>query len=392
MRLLIVSHVVHYHDAGGYHAYSPYAREIEMWADLFDQVVIAAPCRDGAAPPHACLIDRPNLRVAEQLEVGGVSWREKARALGAVPALFAGLSREMWKADAIHVRCPGNLGLLGALLAPLFSQRLIAKYAGQWNGFPGEEWTVRLQRRILGSRWWRGPVTVYGRAESDAPHVVDFFSSMFTAEQIARARRNVSAKRAGRPLTVAFTGRLSKAKNVDVLLRSLSVLKSEGASFKGLIIGDGAEANSLRKLADDLAIAEEVEFTGAVSPDRIPDLLERADVFVLASHSEGWPKSIAEAMAFGLVCIGSDFGLIRKFLADGRGFTVAPGDVVALTGVLRQIVSAPEQYDSMRVRASEWAQGYSLEALRESLRQLMKKSWKLPEGCSLQRSEAAEIQ
>ncbi len=42
------------------------------------------------------------------------------------------------RADAVHVRCPGNLGLLGVLIAPLFSRRLIAKYAGQWTGYPGK--------------------------------------------------------------------------------------------------------------------------------------------------------------------------------------------------------------------------------------------------------------
>jgi hypothetical protein len=38
MRLLIVSHVVHYRTSDGYHAYSAYAKEIEIWADLFPDV------------------------------------------------------------------------------------------------------------------------------------------------------------------------------------------------------------------------------------------------------------------------------------------------------------------------------------------------------------------
>jgi hypothetical protein len=47
----------------------------------------------------------------------------------------------MRSADAIHVRCPGNLGVL---LAPLFTRRLVAKYAGQWNGHHGERFALRL--------------------------------------------------------------------------------------------------------------------------------------------------------------------------------------------------------------------------------------------------------
>jgi len=392
MRLLIVSHVVHYRHQGQVHAYSPYAKEIEIWADLFPEVVIAAPCHDEEPPQDACPIARPNIRVAPQREVGGNGFRDKAGIVAALPALIAGLSGEMRKADAIHVRCPGNLGLLGAMLAPLFSRRLIAKYAGQWNGFPGEEWTVRLQRSILRSRWWRGPVTVYGKRPGEPDHVVNFFSTMFTSEQLSRASNHASANRLNSRPTIAFSGRLTKPKNVDVLLRAIATLKTEGVLVNGLIMGDGPERDSLRTLAGQLGITGEVEFTGAVPPESIPDFLERSDIFVLASNSEGWPKSIAEAMAFGLVCIGSDLGLIRTFLADGRGLTVPPADVAALTDAIRKVATSPEQYAAMRQGAAVWAQRYSLEGLREALRAVITESWKLPKGRLLACNEASQTQ
>lgn len=375
MRLLIVSHVVHYRHEGGVYAYSPYAKEIEVWADLFPEVVIAAPCHDGAPSSDSCLIRRANVRVARQKEVGGETLSAKLGILMALPGLVLGLCRQMWRADAIHVRCPGNLGLLGAILAPLFSSRIIAKYAGQWNGFPGEEPTVRFQRFVLRSRWWRGPVTVYGKQPGERRHVIDFFSSMFSEEQIQRARRCAQSKPLTAVKTVAFTGRLSKAKNVDVLLRSVATLKREGCELNALIVGAGPERESLETLARELAIADSVEFTGAVTPDKIPEYLARAEVFVLASHSEGWPKSIAEAMAFGLVCIGSDLGLVRNFLGEGRGMVVPPRDEQALTTAIRQIAQRPQAYEDMRQRGSEWAQRYSIEGLREALRKLMSDRW-----------------
>ncbi|MGH9561387.1 MAG: glycosyltransferase family 4 protein, partial [Terracidiphilus sp.] len=361
-------------------------------ADLFEEVVIAAPCRNEEPAQDACLINRSNVRIASQKEVGGISWSYKARIVLALPGLVTDLGREMRGMDAIHVRCPGNLGLIGALLAPLFSKRMIAKYAGQWGGYPGEEWTVRLQRRILRSSWWRGPVTVYGRNADDPQHVVNFFSSMFTAEQLLRARKSALENRRNWPMTVAFSGRLSRAKNVDVLLRAIAALNSKSIPLNGLVIGDGPERAALGQLALELGISGRVEFTGAVSPERIPELLERSDIFVLASHSEGWPKAIAEAMAFGLVCVGSDLGLIRTFLSDGRGITVRPGDVVALTDALQKIVSAPQQFEAMRASASEWARGYSLEGLREALRRLMTEQWNLSEEHFLPRREVAQIQ
>jgi glycosyltransferase involved in cell wall biosynthesis len=85
-------------------------------------------------------------------------------------------------------------------------------------------------------------------------------------------------------------------------------------------------------------------------------------------------------MAFGLVCIGSDLGLIRMFLGEGRGITVPPRDAVALADAIRNVAAAPEQFAGMRQDAAIWAQGYSIEGLREALRSLMTERWKLPKG------------
>jgi len=379
MRLLIVSHVSHYKHTEGYYAYTPYAKEIELWADLFPEVVIAAPCRTDTPPANTSLINRSNLWVAPQKEVGGENWRQKASIALALPTLAIGLSREMSTADAIHVRCPGNLGLLGAFMAPLFSRRLIAKFAGQWDGFPQEPWTVRLQRWILASRWWRGPVTVYGIAPGKSSRAVSFFSSILTAAQLSRARASCQAKCLIPPLTVTYTGRLTRSKNVDVLLRAIGGLKHEGVYLRALIVGEGPERGSLGALASDVGISDQVQFVDAVPAERVSEFLERSDIFVLASDTEGWPKSMTEAMAFGLVCIGSSRGLIPELLAEGRGLTICPRDVTGLMDLLRKIATAPEAYEGMRDRASEWAQRYSIERLRDALRTLMVKSWHLSE-------------
>lgn len=380
MRLLIISHVSHFWHRDSYHAYTPYAREIEIWADLFAEVVIAAPCRDEVPPANTCQINRTNVRIAPQREVGGTTWRHKVGILVALLPLVASLSREMGNADAIHVRCPGNLGLLGALLAPLFSRRLIAKFAGQWSDSPQEEWTVRFQRGILRSAWWRGPVTVYGKKPDQRPHIINFFSSMLTAEQLSRARVSSRIKHLKPPFRVTYTGRLTRSKNIDVLLRAIATLRADRVPLTATIVGCGPERDSLEVLARHLQIADHVHFVGAVPPEGVLDYLEQSDIFVLVSNTEGWPKAMTEAMAFGLICIGSNLGLIPTILGDGRGLTVPPRDGPALTEALRGITCAPESYEDMRTQASEWAQQFSLESMRNELRALLVRSWNLGEA------------
>jgi len=389
MRLLVISSVVHFRHAGRLYAYGAYARELEIWADLFDELEIAGPCRDEVPPGDCLAFEHRNITITPQKEAGGNTWRSKLGLLFALPALVRGLCSAMRRADAVHVRCPGNLGLLGAVLAPLFNERVTAKYAGQWVDFPGEDWSVRLQRAILRSRWWRGPVTVYGAWPDQPPHVVPFFTSMLSEDQIARAQACVAglerSRPEGLPLQVLYVGRLSEAKNIDVLLDAVAAVRREGIELRAVIVGDGPERGRLEAKCAELAITGAVEFTGGVTQERVLDYFEQSDILSLVSESEGWPKAIAEAMAFGLVCIGSNRGLVPQMLGEGRGLVAPPRDVETLARLLVEIARRPEEYREMRRRAAAWAQQYSLEGLREAVRSLHSERW----GVKLETATAA---
>ncbi|MBV9743959.1 MAG: glycosyltransferase [Acidobacteriia bacterium] len=348
---------------------------MEVWADLFNQVVIAGPCRDELPPPDCAALQRRNITIDPQPEAGGESVRGKIGLLRATPVMIWRLMQTFHKVDAIHTRCPGNLGLLGTLLGPLFSRRLICKYAGQWTSYPGEALSVRFQKRVLSSRWWRGPVTVYGDWPGQPAHVIPFFTSVLSRAQVARARAASERKRFRSPLHVLYVGRLSASKNVDKLLEALRVVRDHGYRMHATIVGDGPERYKLEILRSRLHLTEDVEFAGAVDFDRVMSLLETSDVLVLASNTEGWPKAIAEAMAFGLICIGSDRGLIPQMLGNGRGLLVPPRDVSALAAKLEMIAAAPENYTEMSRRAASWAQRFSLDGLRDALCSLMSSSW-----------------
>jgi glycosyltransferase involved in cell wall biosynthesis len=291
-------------------------------------------------------------------------------------------------AEAIHVRCPGNLGLLGILLAPLFSRHLVAKYAGQWTGYPGEPLTVRWQRALLRSRWWRGPVTVYGRWPDQPAHIVPFFTSILTDEQLVRARASAQHKSFSSKARVLYVGRLYEGKNVEVLIAALGELKRRRITLCCDVVGDGPLRQDLEAQVDALCLRDDVRFVGAVDFERVLEAYEQSDVLVLASDNEGWPKALAEAMAFGLVCIGSDRGLMPWMLGEGRGIVVRPGDAQALAQALANIAGSETMCREMSERAALWAQNYSLEGLREALRELFAAHWKVPVSDTVRMEEA----
>jgi len=142
------------------------------------------------------------------------------------------------------------------------------------------------------------------------------------------------------------------------------------------IVGEGPERASLEALAEELHIQGAVEFTGGLAFEDVLKRLERADILALVSETEGWPKAIAEAMAFGLIAIGSDRGFVPKMLAEDRGFVVPPGNAEELARCFVEIARHPEHCDRMRRAASDWAQQFSLEGLREAIRKLLLASWK----------------
>ena len=372
--LLVITHVRHYAHAGRLYAYGPYAREIDIWASLFPKVRIASPFKAGPPSSDSLPFESTNISILPQLETGGNSIAKKLLQIALLPRLCWDLIQAMRKADAVHVRCPGNLGLLGTLLAPIFSRYMVTKYSNQWSSFPGEPLSWKLQRFLLGSRWWRGPVTVYSR-QSKSRNVVPFFTSIMTAEQIARARRASACLNSLDRLRLLYIGRLTPSKNVDTLLAAAATLKAGGAALECKIVGEGPQREQLEQLCEEYGLEGAVEFTGGLPFDGVLDHLERANVLVLVSETEGWPKAIAEGMAFGLICIGTNRGLVPDLLGEGRGITVPPGNSVALADALRKIAANPAAYDSMRQKAAAWGQQFSLESVRQGLSDLLEQHW-----------------
>jgi len=373
--LLIVSHVRHYSHDGKLYAYAPYAREIDIWADLFPELRIAAPCQNAAPSGDCAALTRSNISVVPLPETGGTTLQAKIHQLFRLPAIVWRLRRAMRWAGAIHVRCPGNVGLIGVLLAPLYSRRLVAKFAGQWDAVRGEAVTVRLQKRILASRWWKGPTTVYGRHSGQPKKVVSFFTSMLDSQQMEMAQAAAAARREIGKLRVLFVGRLSRSKNVECVLRAVALAKSEGTPVEAVIAGEGPEEAALKALCHDLRVTEDVQFHGGISFDRVLQLYSDSHVLVLASETEGWPKVVAEAMAFGVICIASDRGFLREMLGDGRGILIHAGDSKAIASAFSLIAHHPESFDQMRRKAAQWSREYSLEGLRDALADLLSKCW-----------------
>ena len=101
-----------------------------------------------------------------------------------------------------------------------------------------------------------------------------------------------------------YVGRLNYQKNLELLIKSVNLIKSAIPNTKVCIIGDGEEKQKLINLAENLYLSENFEFQGEIkNKNKVYQLMKSSKIFVLPSRLEGFPLTIIEANACGLPII-----------------------------------------------------------------------------------------
>jgi colanic acid/amylovoran biosynthesis glycosyltransferase len=144
------------------------------------------------------------------------------------------------------------------------------------------------------------------------------------------------------PNRLLAVGSFSKAKGFDYLLGAIHELSRRGIRPELELVGDGRESGSLKRLAAELGIAQQVTFSGWQTFERVRAAMQRATVFVHPSIGLGdaVPTVIKEATALGLPVVGTRVAGIPELLDDGRcGCLVPPQDVQALANAIGQLLA-----------------------------------------------------
>ncbi|MBR4118835.1 MAG: glycosyltransferase [Bacteroidales bacterium] len=177
---------------------------------------------------------------------------------------------------------------------------------------------------------------------------IDYHSSKFVTLTNA-AYPDVDYK-ANKAKEICFVGRLSYAdKRVDRLLKIWSLLENKYPDWILNIVGDGAEAVSLKRLSKEISL-KRVNFVGHTkNPESYYD---KAAIVCLTSTSEGWPMSLIEAQANGCVAIAFDVCAgINEILSPSweNGVLIKPFDIEEYANALSRLMSD----DDLRNRIAE---------------------------------------
>jgi glycosyltransferase involved in cell wall biosynthesis len=156
------------------------------------------------------------------------------------------------------------------------------------------------------------------------------------------------------PITFVTTGRLVSFKALDHLLEAFKPV-TEQTEAKLVIIGEGHLRGDLERQADDLGIAEHVEFTGWLKPEQAVERMSEADVFVFPSLQDCGGAVIMEAMCLGLPCISSDWGGGPDYMGEGTGLLVPVDSRDTLVNGFTEAMLKIARDDALREQLSQTA-------------------------------------
>lgn len=205
---------------------------------------------------------------------------------------------------------------------------------------------------------------LYRRVNANA--LLFFDSRVRSADVISdeELARKCNAIRQGRPLRLAFGGRLTAMKGVADLPLVAQALARRGVPFKFDIYGGGEQEPALKRAIRALGLEDRVALRGVLDFERgwIPTLKDAVDVFVCC-HPQGDPSSTyPEVMSCGVPIVGYENDAFKGIVAQsGAGWLSPVGDPVALANVLATLHTQRDSIADAAQRSRHFARDHAFE-------------------------------
>lgn len=370
MTFAIITHVPHILQENQYFAYAPYVREMNVWAKYANKLVIVAPKSNSQKTPIDINYEHQNIDFVAIESFDVLSVKAIVKAIIRIPKISWQIYSAMQKADHIHLRCPGNIGLIGSMVQILFPNKTkTAKYAGNWDPKSKQPITYRLQKWILSSTFLTRnmQVLVYGEWEGSSKNIKPFFTATYhEADKSPIIQRDFKNQ-----FCFIFVGALVSGKRPLYAIRLVEMLHKKGYNVALELYGEGVERKSLEDYISQNNLDKIVSLRGNQTQETVKKAYEASHFAILPSESEGWPKAIAEGMFWGCVPIATKVSCVPFMLDYGdRGVLIAldlENDVHQLETVLKDEIL----YQKMSQKASEWSRNYTLDVFENEIKKMI---------------------
>ncbi len=178
----------------------------------------------------------------------------------------------------------------------------------------------------------------------------------------------------GEKWDIIYAGRLIKDKRVDLLIKSLALVKESRGEVSCLIVGEGPEEGKLKKLTRYLNLEGSVEFREFLDHHLdLISLFKSSHIFVLPSRREGFGMVVVEANACGLpvVVIDNTLNAAVDLINPGKNGFIANASAEDLS---EKIIKALKHSQKMRTDCIQSAQQYDWDAIVRNLEKFYQES------------------
>jgi len=369
MKFLIISHVAHTKQNQKFYAYEPYVREMNLWGNYVSEVLVVAPLVERLRLNIEAAYQHDNIKLQAIPEIEFTSIKSAIYSLIKIPIILASVFNACKKADHIHLRCPGNIGLLGCIVQIVFpSKSKSAKYAGNWAPESKQPLSYRLQKWILSNTFLTRniQVLVYGNWKNQTKNIKPFFTASFSKDEIEK----ITPRNYNETLKFVFTGSLVSGKRPLLSIQIIEALNKKGIKSNLHIFGDGVLMKPLKNYIQDNNLNDIIFLNGNQDKDIIKEALKDSHFLILPSKSEGWPKAIAEAMFFGVIPISTKVSCIDWMLDYGkRGILIEPNIDIAVKEI--EFCLKQKDLNKMSTSALEWSQQYTLDSFEQEIKKIL---------------------
>lgn len=230
---------------------------------------------------------------------------------------------------------------IGAMLGKRHFASLPMKVVNSFLNLWGNWWTVNNQDLIS--------ILMHDLKYTSQNRIRLLHNGFVPADKVDYQKGNVTDYDADKceNLTFAVAGRLQPVKNYDLFISAAREIVKRYDKVRFWIVGNGQEYEKLSTLITEYGLNDHVRMWGYRTD--VDTMMDRADVFVQTSHTEGSPNTIAEAMRARKPVISTRSTDLREMIHEGKnGYVVPVDDCAALVRAMEQLIdTSPEKRSQM---------------------------------------------
>lgn len=370
MKFTIITSVPHIVSENQYFAYAPYVREMNIWIKFVDQLIIVAPiCIEVISEIHLNYV-HSNITFVEVSNFDILSFKSTFRTVFKLPKICFTIFKAMQDSDHIHLRCPGNMGLLGSVIQILFPNKMkTAKYAGNWDFTADKPFTYKIQQSILNSTFLTKnmKVLVFGEWQKSTRNIIPFYTVTYFKSDI----KDVFKTNLKEQINFIFVGALVKGKNPLYAIQIVENLLKIGQNVKLELFGDGIERENLENYITKNRLEQSVFLNGNKSQDILKIAYQESHFVILPSESEGWPKAIVEGMFWGCMPIATKVSCLPYMLNFGKRGILLTMDVQKDIEQIMENIENSSKFDVKSKNALDWSRNFTVDKFELEIKNLL---------------------